>query len=70
MCYDISFKVEIRQLHDYFPDLIFDSQTETNFNASVHILGHDYGEHPIIYQNREALFSLCSISPTSFTMLQ
>jgi hypothetical protein len=24
MCYDVSFTVEIKQLSDYFPDLIFD----------------------------------------------
>jgi putative SOS response-associated peptidase YedK len=53
MCYDISFKVEIRQLSDYFPDLIFDDQISINFDASAHIMGHAYGEHPIIYQNRE-----------------
>ena len=52
MCYDISFKVEIRQLSDYFPDLIFDSQIQINFDVTVHIIGHDYGEHPIIYKNR------------------
>ncbi|WP_018615719.1 SOS response-associated peptidase [Segetibacter koreensis] len=53
MCYDISFKVEISQLEDYFPDLIFDDQITINFDASVHVIGHAYGEHPIIYQNRE-----------------
>lgn len=53
MCYDISFKVEIRQLEEYFPDLIFDSQIEINFDTSIHIMGHAYGEHPIIYQDRE-----------------
>lgn len=53
MCYDISFKVEIRQLSDYFPDLIMDDQVTINFDASIHVMGHAYGEHPIIYQNRE-----------------
>jgi putative SOS response-associated peptidase YedK len=53
MCYDISFKVEIRQLSDYFPDLVYDEQINLGFTGSVHIIGHAYGEHPIIYQNRE-----------------
>ena len=52
MCYDVSFTVEIKQLSDYFPDLIFDSQLEMNFDGT-HIIGHDYGEHPIIFKNRD-----------------
>jgi putative SOS response-associated peptidase YedK len=52
MCYDVSFTVEIKQLSDYFPDLIFDEQIEINFDGT-HIIGHLYQDHPIIYQNRE-----------------
>ena len=52
MCYDISFTVNIKKLADYFPDLIFDEQIEMNFEP-VHIIGHNYGNHPIIYKNRE-----------------
>lgn len=53
MCYDISFTVHIKELSDYFPDLIFDEQMEIDFEKSVHIVGHGYGEHAIIYRNRE-----------------
>jgi putative SOS response-associated peptidase YedK len=52
MCYDVSFTVEIKQLSDYFPDLIFDEQIEINFDGT-HIIGHLYQQHPIIYKNRE-----------------
>lgn len=52
MCYDVSFTVEIKQLSDYFPDLIFDSQIDINFDGT-HIIGHTYGDHPIIFKNRE-----------------
>ncbi|HEU5366619.1 MAG TPA: SOS response-associated peptidase family protein [Hanamia sp.] len=52
MCYDISFTVEIKQLSDYFPDLVADEQIEINFDGT-HIIGHLYQNHPIIYQNRE-----------------
>lgn len=52
MCYDISFTVNIPQLSDYFPDLIFDEQLEIDFEGT-HIMGHAYGAHPIIYRNRE-----------------
>jgi putative SOS response-associated peptidase YedK len=53
MCYDISFKVQIAQLSDYFPDLIFDEQQDLGFDSLIHIMGHAYGNHPIIYVNRE-----------------
>ena len=53
MCYDVSFTVNIKELSDYFPDLIFDDQIEINFEASIHVLGHSYGNHPIIYTNRD-----------------
>ncbi len=55
MCYDISFTVHVNQLSDYFPDLIFDMQLDIDFDATLgaHILGHAYGEHPIIYMNQE-----------------
>ena len=52
MCYDISFTVNIKKLSDYFPDLLFDEQIEMVFEP-VHIIGHSYGNHPIIYKNRE-----------------
>ncbi|MEO9003823.1 MAG: SOS response-associated peptidase family protein [Ginsengibacter sp.] len=52
MCYDVSFTVEIKQLSDYFPDLIFDEQLEINFDGT-HIIGHLYQEHPIIYRNQD-----------------
>lgn len=52
MCYDISFTVNIRQLSDYFPHLVFDDHIEMTFEP-VHIIGHNHGNHPIIYKNRE-----------------
>ena len=52
MCYDVSFTVEIKQLSDYFPDLIFDEQIQINFDGT-HIIGHLYQQHPIIYKNKE-----------------
>ena len=56
MCYDVSFTVNIRQLSDYFPDLVFDEQLEIDFDIEhnlTHIVGHAHGEHPIIYVHRE-----------------
>ena len=53
MCYDISFTINVKQLADYFPDLVFDDQIKIDFGNAVHILGHAYGLHPIIYKNKE-----------------
>ena len=54
MCYDISFKVKLAQLIDYFPDLIFDEQIEIEFGNVAHIQGVGvFGTHPIIYSNRD-----------------
>lgn len=53
MCYDISFTVNLPELADYFPDLVFDEQLQLNFDGS-HIMGHAYGEHPIVYRNRDS----------------
>lgn len=60
MCYDISFKVKIEQLSDYFPDLIFDEDIEIVFESIDHIQGVAlFGKHPIIYINREDLKPHC-----------
>ena len=53
MCYDISFTINIKELAEYFPDLIFDTQIQINFDATIHIVGHEYGTHPIIFLNRK-----------------
>ena len=49
MCYDISFTVDIKQIADYFPDLLWEDQIKINFPESVHIQGHAYQNHPIIF---------------------
>lgn len=52
MCYDISFTISLRKLSDYFPDMVFDEQLEMKFEP-VHIIGHNYAEHPVIYRKNE-----------------
>ena len=64
MCYDISFTVSIKQLADYFPNLIFDDQLELNFELMHqldHIVGHSYAEHPIIYIPTETTEHHCKL---------
>src|SRR5205085_2011033 len=62
MCYDIAFKVNIPELRDYFPDLIFDTQIEMEFTPFDHRQGVSvFGKHPIIYINREDLKEHCRL---------
>lgn len=56
MCYDISFTVDIKELADYFPGIVSD-QIQINFEP-VHIIGHNYGEHPVIYRDRDGVLRL------------
>jgi putative SOS response-associated peptidase YedK len=53
MCYDVSFSTTIESIHDYFPQLIHDDQININFDAAVHIIGHTFGNHAIIYRSQE-----------------
>ena len=54
MCYDVSFSTTIQSIYDYFPDLVSEDAIKINFAATVHIVGHAYGEQPIIYRNQES----------------
>ncbi len=53
MCYDISFKKTIKQLSDYFPELQMSDEINVNFESAIHIIGHAFGEHPIIYKKND-----------------
>jgi putative SOS response-associated peptidase YedK len=62
MCYDISFTVDVRQLSDYFPDLIFDGQLHMEFGVVDHVQGVGvFGKHPVIYVNREDMQLHCKL---------
>ena len=49
MCYDVSFKNNPEQLNNYFTKLSFDDPIDFEITAA-HIMGHSYGDHPIIYR--------------------
>jgi putative SOS response-associated peptidase YedK len=62
MCYDISFTVDVRQLSDYFPDLIIDEQIHLEFGPVDHVQGVGvFGKHPVIYVNREDMQLHCKL---------
>ncbi len=54
MCYDLSFSTSIESIFDYFPDMVNEDLFKVHFDATVHIVGHAYGEHPVIYHNPES----------------
>ncbi len=54
MCYDISFKVRLEEIGDYFPGLIIDNQLEIDWPEFDHRQGVSvFANHPIIYINRQ-----------------
>lgn len=53
MCYDLSFTSSIPSIFSLFPKIVCEDDFDVNFDASMHIVGHSFGEHPIVYQNRE-----------------
>jgi len=53
MRYDISFTVKLKELPAYFPDLETDLQLSFDFER-IHIMGHSFQEHPILYRERES----------------
>lgn len=62
MCYDISVNINIRELSDYFPDLIFDNQLELDFQAMDHAMGVSvFQKVPIIYINRQDMKEHCML---------
>ena len=52
MCYDISFKVKLREMSEYFPEIIVDPQIDMSFERD-HIIAHAFPELPIVYENRD-----------------
>jgi putative SOS response-associated peptidase YedK len=55
MCYDISFTAPIQQVKAVFPDLIFDEEIYVHPESNMHIVGHTFSNHPIIFTNRDDL---------------
>lgn len=60
MCYDISFTTDMEEVTAYLPDLVADGQLTLDFDAT-HIVGHAFGEHPIIYRHRDDLQMHCRL---------
>src|SRR4051812_32123041 len=61
MCYDISFTVNVRQLSDYFPDMVFDDQISMEMDITAHMQGHAHAKYPIIYKPKDEELVHCKL---------
>lgn len=49
MCYDISYKITLDSIDEYFAGMIeIDPQIDIDFTTSIHILAQAYKKHPIV----------------------
>src|ERR1700704_5851043 len=57
MCYDISFKVKLEQLLDYFPELMVDPQLNVPWPEYPHLLGPDDKtvRIPIVFRDKQGV---------------
>jgi putative SOS response-associated peptidase YedK len=61
MCYDISLITPLTAVAANFPGIIMDEEISMDTEKSIHLIGHSYGEHPIIFKNREDLQLHCRL---------
>jgi putative SOS response-associated peptidase YedK len=61
MCYDISLITPLTAVAANFPGIIMDEDISMDTEKSIHLIGHSYGEHPIIFKNREDLQLHCRL---------
>ena len=61
MCYDISLITPLTAVAANFPGIIMDEDISMDTEKSIHLIGHSYGEHPIIFRNREDLQLHCRL---------
>jgi len=48
MCYDISYRITLESIEDYFGDIDTDIQLDMDFSVSIHVLAHAYKKHPVV----------------------
>jgi putative SOS response-associated peptidase YedK len=48
MCYDISYKITLESIEDYFGNIEIDAQVSIDFSTSIHILAQAYKRQPVV----------------------
>lgn len=61
MCYDISFTINVRQLSDYFPEMVFDDRITMDLDITAHMQGHAHARYPILFQPKDELLVHCKL---------
>ena len=54
MCYDISYKITLDSIEEYFDDIDTDIQLDIDFETSIHVLAQSHRKYPvIIFEDRK-----------------
>lgn len=48
MCYDISYKITLDSIEEYFEQIEIDSQLEFDFETSIHVLAQSHRKYPVV----------------------
>jgi putative SOS response-associated peptidase YedK len=48
MCYDISYKITLESIEDYFGEIETDPQINIDFETSMHVLAQSFRKYPIV----------------------
>jgi putative SOS response-associated peptidase YedK len=48
MCYDISYKITLDSIEDYFGDIEVNGQLDIDFDLSIHVLAQSFRKYPVI----------------------
>lgn len=48
MCYDISYRVSLESIDEYFGDLEIDPQIEIDFSTTIHVVAQAYRKMPVV----------------------
>lgn len=48
MCYDISYRITLESIEDYFENIEIDTQLDIDFDVSIHVLAQAYKKHPVV----------------------
>ncbi len=57
MCYDISYKISLESIEDYFGQVELDAQMEIDFETSMHVLAQSHRKYPVlIYEDGQYKF--------------
>ena len=48
MCYDISYKITLDSIEEYFEDIEISGQLDFDFDMSIHVLAQSFRKYPVV----------------------